>query len=115
MPQEYLDKFAFIDYPNRQHYAAMVHYIDDTIGALVDSLKKEHLWDNTILIFFSDNGGPVYFPGSGNNHPLRGGKYSDFEGGIHVLYFSYLENALTYIYISTHTNASLYKYTHIYT
>ena len=35
--------------------------------------------------FFADNGGPIY--SAGNNYPLRGGKYSDFEGGIRVSAF----------------------------
>ena len=32
-------------------------------------------------VFVGDNGGAIYKPGSGNNHPLKGGKYSDWEGG----------------------------------
>ena len=35
-----------------------------------------------MLTFCSDNGGPVYLPGAANNHPLKGGKYSDWEGGV---------------------------------
>lgn len=56
----------------------MVHYMDDAVGELVDKLKAKGAWDNTLLLFMSDNGGPVYIPGSANNHPLKGGKYSDW-------------------------------------
>lgn len=38
------------------------------------------MWNNTLLWFVSDNGGPIY--AGGNNFPMRGGKYSEFEGGV---------------------------------
>jgi hypothetical protein len=46
----------------------------------MDDLKKNNLLDNTIVLFFSDNGGTAY---AGNNAPFRGAKHSMFEGGIH--------------------------------
>ena len=70
------------DYPGRRLYAAMALYLDSVVSELVEALKSKRMWENTLLAFVSDNGGPIYFPGSANNHPLRGGKYSDFEGGI---------------------------------
>jgi len=73
--------FAFDD-SGRQNYSAMVHYMDDVVGQLTDKLKSKGMWEDSVVVFLSDNGGPIYKPGSGNNHPLRGGKYSDFEGGI---------------------------------
>jgi len=81
---ETLDLFSFIDYPNRRSYAAMVWYMDTIIGAIVDALKRKAMWDNALVLFMSDNGGPVYNPGSASNFPHRGGKYSDFEGGVRV-------------------------------
>ena len=39
------------------------------------------MWASTLVIFLSDNGGPIYEPGSASNFPLRGGKYNDFDGG----------------------------------
>eukprot|EP00959_Pyramimonas_sp_CCMP1952_P126523 2646350-Pyramimonas_sp.AAC.1 len=45
-------------------------------------MKTKGMWDNTLVIFTSDNGGPIYEPGAANNYPLKGGKYSDWEGGI---------------------------------
>jgi len=49
-------------------------------------LRQRGMWDNTFLVFSSDNGGPVYNGGSAgaNNFPLRGGKASNFQGGIRV-------------------------------
>mmetsp|Transcript_23658 Transcript_23658/g.55156 ORF Transcript_23658/g.55156 Transcript_23658/m.55156 type:complete len:703 (-) Transcript_23658:83-2191(-) len=72
-----------IDSENRRLYAAMTMYLDDTVGAVVQAMKaKKGMWENTLVIFTSDNGGPIYEPGSANNYPLKGGKYSDWEGGI---------------------------------
>jgi len=67
---------------NRMLYAAMVLYLDDVVGELTQELKTKQMWSNTLIVFTSDNGGPIYEPGSGNNHPLKGGKYSDWEGGV---------------------------------
>jgi len=71
-----------IDTANRKLYAAMTLYLDDTVGELVKAMKAKGMWDNTLVIFTTDNGGPIYEPGSANNYPLKGGKYSDWEGGI---------------------------------
>jgi len=70
------------DISSRRLYAAMVYYLDEALGMMVDGLKKKDMWDNTVLVFISDNGGPTYVPAGANNHPLKGGKYSDWEGGI---------------------------------
>jgi len=70
------------DSANRRLYAAMAAYMDEAIGEMVKALQAKQMWDDTLLIFTSDNGGPIYSPGSSNNHPLKGGKYSDWEGGI---------------------------------
>lgn len=61
---------------------AMTNYMDDTIKNLTDALKEKGMWENTLVVFTTDNGGPIYEPGAANNYPLRGGKYTDFEGGI---------------------------------
>merc|ERR1712083_1099589 len=50
--------------------------------------KAKGMWDNTLVIMSSDNGGPVDTQeNAANNWPLRGGKYSLFEGGIRVAAF----------------------------
>jgi len=70
------------DSENRRLLMAMTHYLDDTIKNLTDALKEKGMWDNTLMVFTTDNGGPIYEPGSANNYPLRGSKFSDFEGGV---------------------------------
>merc|ERR1712048_86610 len=57
----------------------MVGAMDELIGDVVGTLKSEGLWDNTILIFSTDNGGNLDM--AGNNYPLRGGKFTFWEGG----------------------------------
>ncbi|KAH9257805.1 hypothetical protein BASA81_003823 [Batrachochytrium salamandrivorans] len=88
VPQAWQDKFSFIEHKNRRKYAAMVSYMDASVGRIVDALKRGGLYDNTLVLFFSDNGGPIYNPGSASNHPLRGGKYSEFEGGVRTNAFA---------------------------
>eukprot|EP00413_Alexandrium_margalefii_P010937 CAMPEP_0204530748 /NCGR_PEP_ID=MMETSP0661-20131031/10787_1 /ASSEMBLY_ACC=CAM_ASM_000606 /TAXON_ID=109239 /ORGANISM="Alexandrium margalefi, Strain AMGDE01CS-322" /LENGTH=677 /DNA_ID=CAMNT_0051536853 /DNA_START=48 /DNA_END=2081 /DNA_ORIENTATION=+ len=70
------------DSNNRRLLMAMTRYMDDTIKNLTDALRAKGMWGDTLVVFTTDNGGPIYEPGSANNYPLRGGKYSDFEGGI---------------------------------
>lgn len=80
----------FID-PTRRAYAAMTTFVDTSIGQVVTALKDKGMWDNTVLVVSSDNGGPIYpspthldLFGGATNLPLRGGKTSDWEGGIRV-------------------------------
>ena len=69
------------DYACRAQYQAMVGYLDESIGNVTAYLKSSGLWDETLIVLTSDNGGPLDLAESGaNSHPLRGGKYSDFEG-----------------------------------
>ena len=84
VPDSYLNKFSFIDDHDRQYYHAMVNYLDDVVGNLTAALKKRGMWDNLLFVTSSDNGGPVYPGGGANNYPLKGGKVSDWQGGIRV-------------------------------
>lgn len=61
-------------------YSAVIISLDDNVGIIMDYLKANKLLDNTIVLFFSDNGGTEY---AGNNSPFRGFKHSLYEGGIH--------------------------------
>ena len=76
--------FSFIDDHDRQYYHAMTKYLDDFVGELVSTLKQKGLWDNLLLVVSSDNGGPISNGGGGNNYPLKGGKASNWQGGIRV-------------------------------
>ncbi len=64
----------------RVGYMAACTCMDDAIGKLLDLLDKYDLAQNTLVIFFSDNGGS----GLADNSPLRGHKGRMFEGGIRV-------------------------------
>lgn len=66
-------------------YAAMIWSLDENIGKLTDKLRELDLYDNTIIIFTSDNGGLSTSEGSPTcNAPLRAGKGWLYEGGIRV-------------------------------
>ena len=49
---------------------------------IVDSLKAKDMYDSTVIVMASDNGGSP--ADGGNNWPLRGAKKTQFEGGVHV-------------------------------
>lgn len=68
----------------RRQYNAMTQYMDWQVSELVKALKEKGMWKNTLFVFMADNGGPVYTPAAANNWPHRGGKATDFEGGIRV-------------------------------
>jgi len=69
----------------RPMYAAVVDGMDQAIGRVLKTLDEEGIADNTIVLFFSDNGGAAYATGGADNVPLRGGKGEVFEGGIRVV------------------------------
>ncbi len=80
-----------VRYP-RATYAAMVSYLDENIGKLVSYLKANNLYDNTLIIFTSDNG-PSYIGGTDSEWFNSGGPFDEnygrgkgflYEGGIRV-------------------------------
>ncbi|CAB9512028.1 Arylsulfatase I [Seminavis robusta] len=116
VPKSYLDHFDFMDddetyddgdackaqtptivgpgekkpprYSCRKQYHAMVKLMDDILGSLVERLQRHGMWENTLMVVTSDNGGPVNPEESAaTNYPLRGGKYSDWEGGVRATAF----------------------------
>jgi arylsulfatase A-like enzyme len=60
----------------------MLKHLDDGVGRIVGTLKQENVFDNTLLIYLTDNGGAAAM--HANNAPLRGFKQQDYEGGIRV-------------------------------
>ena len=64
---------------------AMLRHLDDGVGEVVGKLKKEGLFENTLLFFLTDNGGSKAM--SADNSPLRGFKGSFLEGGIRTPFF----------------------------
>jgi arylsulfatase A-like enzyme len=85
VPRRYYDRFANIADPYRRIYAAMITSLDDAVGDIMATLTRLGLDDDTIVFFLSDNGGATY-TGATDNAPLRGGKFTNFEGGINVPY-----------------------------
>ena len=68
-------------------YASMVEAMDDNVGRILETLKKEGLDKNTWIIFTSDNGGLSTLENKSaptSNEPLRAGKGWCYEGGIRV-------------------------------
>ena len=71
----------YTQYPQQDaEYLANVENMDKAIGQLLADLKKNHLDENTIILFASDNGSYR----NGSNGPLLGGKSFVYEGGIRV-------------------------------
>ncbi len=64
----------------KQTYAAMVTCMDRGIGKILAQLKASNIADNTIVLFFSDNGAA---PGEGGSSGvLRGTKFQEWDGGV---------------------------------
>ena len=101
VPDEFFQKFAFVaenDKPTHERqtyvntrdlsiasmyinpiscfyrYHAMVDFADAAIGNFTAAIKAKGMWDDMIIVFSADNGGPVYMNGTAgaNNYPLKG-------------------------------------------
>ena len=66
---------------NNPVLGAMLEELDNSVGKLLDKLDQLDIADNTVIIFFSDNGG---LERSAKQTPLRSGKANLYEGGIRV-------------------------------
>ena len=80
---EDLQRFAHIPDKRRRAYAAMQWCMDQNIGRILDALTESQQLEDTLIVFFSDNGGSVT-ASYACNAPLRGMKGSFLEGGIRV-------------------------------
>ena len=56
--------------------------MDDIIGEMTNALKKKNMWGNLLFFIIADNGGPL--SEGANNYPLKGGKMTDWQGGVRV-------------------------------
>jgi arylsulfatase A-like enzyme len=82
-----LKKFENISDQTRHTYAAMLIAMDEAVGQVLDKLRTAGLDSDTLIFFFSDNGGPTMLGTTINgsrNDPLRGSKRTTLEGGIRV-------------------------------
>jgi arylsulfatase A len=90
--EEMIEKYKNREKPeqgqNNPIYAAMVESVDQSVGQVMDTLKRLGLEENTLVIFTSDNGGLSVEEGANtpatSNAPLREGKGYLYEGGIRV-------------------------------
>ena len=74
---KYMARFADIKDDKRRHFAAMQSAMDDAVGSVLAKIRALGLEDNTLIVFFSDNGGPTVQTTSGNgpaDSRLRPGK-----------------------------------------
>lgn len=83
-PERYLSRCAGIRDERRRTYAAMTRAMDDGVGQVMQALRDNGLERDTMVWFFSDNGGPRESVAPTRNEPLRGHKGEVFEGGIRV-------------------------------
>jgi arylsulfatase A-like enzyme len=83
-PEQLIEKYKKKepdDIHNNPAYAAMIESVDQNIGRLMAKLDELGLRDNTVVFFFSDNGG---YANATSMVPLRGSKGMLYEGGIRV-------------------------------
>lgn len=81
--EKYLARFPDIKEGKRLRYAAMQSAMDDAVGTVLAKIHELGEEENTLVFFFSDNGGPTQQTTSGNG-PLRGYKGQTWEGGVRV-------------------------------
>jgi arylsulfatase A-like enzyme len=81
--KKYLDRFADVQDENRRTFSAMMSAMDDAVGKVLAKVREMGQEENTLIVFFSDNGGPTKQTTSGNG-PLRGFKATTLEGGTRV-------------------------------
>ncbi|MDZ7722262.1 MAG: sulfatase-like hydrolase/transferase [candidate division KSB1 bacterium] len=85
--RKYVDMYDHINDPQRKRYAAFVSMIDDRIGQILQVLKEQNLFEDTLVLFMSDHGHSVEeraFGGGGSAGPYRGHKKTMWEGGLRV-------------------------------
>lgn len=86
VPDSYLTPFDQLK-DSRRIYAGMLAAMDEAVGQVIAALKEKGMFDNTLVVFASDNGGPS--PGKvTSNEPLRAGKGTIYEGGVRVCAFT---------------------------
>ncbi|MFW5944752.1 MAG: sulfatase [Bacteroidota bacterium] len=86
---EYVEYYQDKAEPDLHHknpdYAAMIASLDENVGRILHKVEEEGISDQTVIIFYSDNGGLAKpRTNAEQNHPLRSGKGSLYEGGVRV-------------------------------
>jgi len=115
-PQEWMDSYQDVKFDedpkineSKRRYAAMVSHMDSAIQKIIKKVDRLGFLENTLVIFFSDNGSfypkgpeghqyggdpPLISYAVGSNKPLRGEKSTTYEGGIRVPAFVYWKGRL---------------------
>ncbi|KAK7098571.1 hypothetical protein V1264_002833 [Littorina saxatilis] len=93
VPAKYENMYSDIQNSSRRIYCGMVSMMDESFGNITQALDSRGLLDNTLLVFTTDNGGPVQY--GANNWPLRGGKGTFWEGGTRGVAFVWSKNLLS--------------------
>jgi arylsulfatase A-like enzyme len=88
-PDDTVANITNIEDYNRRKYAAMMHHLDQSVGAIVEALAEQKILNNSIIVFSTDNGGPAagFNLNAASNYPLRGVKNTLWEGGIRAAGF----------------------------
>lgn len=86
VPPEYEKQYSDMK-GKRRTYAGMVTALDDMVAKIVAAVEESGQRKNTLFIFASDNGGPQPHRITSNG-PLRGGKFTLYEGGVHTCAFA---------------------------
>uniref|UniRef100_A0ABM0N0W6 Arylsulfatase B-like n=1 Tax=Saccoglossus kowalevskii TaxID=10224 RepID=A0ABM0N0W6_SACKO len=83
-PYKYTSRFPYIQDERRRTFAGMVSALDDSVGNITRALKHSGLYENCIILFSTDNGGPAagFDANYASNWPLRGIKHTLWEGGV---------------------------------
>ncbi|XP_071975307.1 arylsulfatase J [Engystomops pustulosus] len=84
-PVNYVENYTSITNVNRRRYAAMLLCLDEAVNNITMALHKYGFYENSVIIYSSDNGGQPM--AGGNNWPLRGSKGTYWEGGIRSVGF----------------------------
>lgn len=81
-PDDSIIKFNNITNYQRQKFAGMLSKLDDSVGKIIDTLKKNSMLNNSIIVFTTDNGGAAsgFDSNAASNFPLRGTKGNVWEG-----------------------------------
>ncbi len=90
VPDRYKKKYTkSIPDEKRRTFAGMLSAVDEGIKNVTDALSRRGALSNTLVVFTSDNGGPVLGGDAvgARNAPLRGGKHSIWEGGVRATAF----------------------------
>jgi arylsulfatase A-like enzyme len=82
-PDSCCKRFPDIKDKNRKVYCGMIAALDDAVGEITAQVRESGIEENTLIFFCSDNGGATY-TGATDNGDLKGGKMTDFEGGVNV-------------------------------